>query len=59
MIKRWQMAIKFRITIEESPGVIQKLLVTGFETKTGISASRRASSTSHVFVLRSSRLLTV
>jgi hypothetical protein len=27
MIKKWQMAIKFRITIEESPGVIQKLLV--------------------------------
>jgi hypothetical protein len=29
MIKKGQMAIKFRITIEESLGVIQKLLVTG------------------------------
>ena len=26
MIKKGQMAIKFRITIKESPGVIQKLL---------------------------------
>jgi hypothetical protein len=27
-------AIKFRITIEESFGILQKLLVAGFETKT-------------------------
>jgi hypothetical protein len=33
MIKKWQMAIKFMITIEEGTGVIQKLLVTGFEAK--------------------------
>jgi hypothetical protein len=26
MIKKWQMAIKFRITIEELTGIIQKLL---------------------------------
>jgi hypothetical protein len=29
MIKKWQMAIKFRITIEESFVVIQKVLVPG------------------------------
>jgi hypothetical protein len=35
MIKKCQMAIKFRITIEESFGIIQKLLVMGFETNRG------------------------
>jgi hypothetical protein len=37
VIKKWQMAIKFRITIEEPIRFIQKLLVVGFETKMEIS----------------------
>jgi hypothetical protein len=36
MIKKGQMAIKFRITIEERFDVIQKLLVVGFKVKTEI-----------------------
>jgi hypothetical protein len=35
VIKKWQMAIKFRITIEESFGSIHKLSCRGFETKIG------------------------
>jgi len=31
------LAIKFRITIEEATGIIQKVLVLGFETSVGIS----------------------
>jgi hypothetical protein len=35
MIKKGQMAIKFRIIIEDLTGIIQKLLVAGFKAKSG------------------------
>jgi hypothetical protein len=35
MIKQCQFGDQFRITIEESLGVIQKVLVAGFGTNTG------------------------
>ena len=35
MIKKWQMAIKFRITIEGRLGIIQKLLCAGFVDNIG------------------------
>jgi hypothetical protein len=35
MIKQWQFGDQFRITIEELTGIIQELLVLGFETYLG------------------------